>query len=284
MTLPQGGQRTWGNLAIRLRGGDDVLSANDRGAAHEWEIAQGVDDFSNKFSYLRNKRLGHIVELNHERCGGFRFAPAGGQKPRWTFACGDIAPDDTRMSHWRCPCVPDAFEAATGGGDRGPSTERFEFDPRESISRWCTPEEIAEGFTAGNITVWPGSRTAMVLEEQIRHEGLILRDDPKMPDIDEGFVDVEDPLEVDPRDNDLDVEMTRADSRPKIHNGGWQVPVLARVLVCICVRECVFAYCEAILFWRSVYRPFSDETRNPQPLTPDQGGPGVDQHQTPRQP
>lgn len=58
----------------------------------EWEIAQGLDDIFNTFTYFRNKKFGHIVELNHVRCGGFRFTTGGWTGPQWAFSSGNFLP------------------------------------------------------------------------------------------------------------------------------------------------------------------------------------------------
>ncbi len=72
-----------GMLSLRLAGGGDQVDDRDtavlqqgapgRDVADEWEIAEGVDDIMNTFTYFRNKRYGHVVEFNQVRCGGFRY-------------------------------------------------------------------------------------------------------------------------------------------------------------------------------------------------------------------
>lgn len=215
---------------LRLRGGQAISGEGD--VVDAWEMAEGVDDIYNTFTYFRNRRHGHIVELNHLRCGGFRFAPAGGEWPRWAFAGGNILPAGEAVCKWRCPSVPDAFMAATDGGREAASLREYEFDYRASIERWCDSSEAADGCTTGNVTVWPGSVEAEALAERLRGEGLLLRDVPalaknphliELPTGGEGDEN-DDPLRIDPRDNDLLWKIKRHNKGTNENfNHGWQV-------------------------------------------------------------
>ena len=222
-------------LHLLLRGGGGDIDEED--VAAEWEIAEGFDDVRNTFSYLRNRRHGQIIELNHLMCGGFRIAPAGGKEPRWAFAGGAMLPASAPESQWRCPIVPDAFMAATGGGHGGSVSQRmYEFDFAESDRRWCDSSEIEAGFSAGNVTVWPGSLESEELTEKLRRDGLVFRDVPHLAkdtsmlnlpedeDDDEDDDDDTDPLKVDPKERDCINIIKRHDrSINDAFNAGWQV-------------------------------------------------------------
>ena len=152
-----------------------------------------------------------------------------------------MLPASAPESQWRCPSVPDAFMAATGGGHGGSVSQRmYEFDLAESDRRWCDSSEIEAGFTAGNVTVWPGSLESEGLTERLQRDGLVFRDVPhlakdtsmlNLPE-DEDEDEVTDPLEVDPKERDCINIIKRHDRNINdAFNAGWQVCVCS----CLCL-------------------------------------------------
>ena len=199
-------------LPQRFRGGADIpelypqdsLPGIDRNeTALEWEIAEAEDWIGNKFTYFRNRWSGLLLELNHVRCGSFRFShrnepisPDGWvvTPPHLVDAGGCMFPP-AMGNMWRCPFVPELF-ASTRRGCRpgepsapsGPSATEKPVqaaagpDPVECAVRHFerTAEELEEdGVHAGRMLIWPGSAESVARTAELAASGLVLRDQPE---------------------------------------------------------------------------------------------------------